>query len=146
MKKTLTTIGLGAALALGSSLVQADSARQLVLDFVELAFVDKQVREAFDRYVAPDYIQHNPDTADGAEPAIAVLEGFQQQFPAFSYEVKRIASEDDIVFLHVHGKTSPDDLGAAIVDIFRIEDGRIVEHWDVMQPVPTESVSKHPMF
>ncbi|WP_193075993.1 ester cyclase [Pseudomonas sp. FME51] len=148
MKTILASSLLSISLSLSAINAQAgaSSNRQLVLDFVELAFVEKQLYEAFDRYVAPDYVQHNPDAPDGAEAAVTALGRFQQQFPLFIYEVKRVASENDIVFLHVHGKISPEDTGVAIVDIFRVEKGRIVEHWDVIQSVPTESISQHPMF
>ncbi len=137
------------ALVLLSSLdarAEAPANKQLVLDFARLAFQEKQLHQAFQLYVAPDYIQHNPHAADGVEASLHAIEGFQQQFPQFSYEIKRVASEGDLVFLHVHGKTTPEDRGSAIVDIFRVDDGRIVEHWDVIQPVPENSVSKHPLF
>ncbi|MBA1200398.1 SnoaL-like domain-containing protein [Pseudomonas capeferrum] len=120
--------------------------KQLVLDFTHLAFAKKQLRQAFERYVAPDYIQHNPNAPDGAEAATQFLEGFQKQFPNSSYDIQRVASEGNLVFLHVHARTSPEDRGVAVVDIFRVESGRIIEHWDVIQPVPEQSVSKHPMF
>ncbi|KQK61076.1 hypothetical protein AOX61_10350 [Pseudomonas aeruginosa] len=120
--------------------------KQLVLDFTHLAFEKKHLREAFDRYIAPDYIQHNPQAPDGAEAALQFLEGFQRQFPQASYDIQRIASDGNLVFLHVHARTTPDDRGMAVVDIFRLDNGRIVEHWDVIQPVPEQSVSKHPMF
>ncbi|WP_070065496.1 ester cyclase [Pseudomonas citronellolis] len=127
---------------------QADTAanKQLALDFTNLAFTKKQLHQAFEQYVAPDYIQHNPQAADGAKAAIKFLEKFQEQFPNSSYEVQRSASEGDLVFLHVHARTTPEDLGVSIVDIFRVTNGRIVEHWDVIQPIPEQAVSKHPMF
>ncbi|MDH4874447.1 nuclear transport factor 2 family protein [Pseudomonas sp. BN515] len=113
---------------------------QLVLDFVQLAFCEKQPRAAFERFVAPDYVQHNPHVpTDGAAASLSFLEGFQAQFPALSYEVKRAASSDDLAFVHAHVRTNADDPGAALVDIFRIENGRIAEHWDVLQSIDPQS-------
>ncbi len=63
-----------------------------------------------------------------------------------SFALKRVIAEDDLVVLHYHLKMTPDDLGQAVVDIFRVEDGRIVEHWDVLQPVPAESANTNTMF
>ncbi|WP_082344504.1 nuclear transport factor 2 family protein [Pseudomonas sp. P1.8] len=139
---------IGAALLSACLNVQAAplSNRQVVLEFIHLAFTEKQLRPAFERYVAPSYIQHNPNAPDGTVAAIQFLEGFQQQFPDARYDVQRVASEDDLVFVHVHARTSADDPGIAVVDIFRLENGRIAEHWDVLQPVPEKSVSAHPLF
>lgn len=141
--KTLPALALLASLELHAGALEN---KQLVLDFAQQAFGEKQVRQAFERYVDSGYIQHNPHAPDGAEPAIQFLEGFQQQFPQFRYAIKRVASEADLVFLHVHGTTSASDRGVAIVDIFRVADGKIVEHWDVIQPMPETAVSTHPLF
>jgi predicted SnoaL-like aldol condensation-catalyzing enzyme len=74
------------------------------------------------------------------------VEGFAQQFPQGSYDIKRTAAEDDLVALHSLLKTSPEDRGSAVVDFFRLEDGKVVEHWDVLQPIPESAANDHPMF
>lgn len=113
---------------------------RIVLGFVRLAFIEKQVPAAFSQYIAAHYIQHNPyATADGAETSLAMLEGFLGQFPDLTYEVKRAASDGGLVFVHAHVKTNAQDPGAAVVDIFRLEGSHIVEHWDVLQQIDPQA-------
>jgi len=122
------------------------SAREIVEKFNVLFYTERNIRKAFETWVAPDYIQHNPVAADGRDNAIAALEPFVQKSPEFRYEVKRVIAEGDFVAVHVHGKPTPGDRGFAVVDIFRIENCKIAEHWDVIQPVPEKSANPHPMF
>lgn len=143
LKKTLTALVL---VACSTAALAAAEPKQLVLEFVDLAFHKHQVREAFERYAAPGYIQHNPGAADGAAAAVSFLEDFHKKFPQTSYDIQRVAAEGDLVFLHVHGRLTPEDPGVAVVDIFRVDKGRIVEHWDVIQPVPAQAANPHPMF
>ncbi|HYG94110.1 MAG TPA: nuclear transport factor 2 family protein [Nocardioides sp.] len=120
--------------------------KQLVLDFFELAFVQRQPAEAAERYLGQSYTQHNPTAPDGAEVFPTLISGLFSQVPDASFHLKRAIAEDDLVVLHYNLRMYPDDLGQAVVDIFRVEDGRIVEHWDVMQPVPAESSNDNGMF
>ena len=122
------------------------SAKRLVLDFFDLAFVKRQPEQARDRYLGATYKQHNPTAPDGAEIFPALIGGLFTQAPQASFHLKRAIAEDDLVVLHYNLKMFPDDRGQAVVDIFRVEDGRIVEHWDVMQPVPAESNNDNGMF
>ncbi len=66
--------------------------------------------------------------------------------PDMVFDVKRVIAEGDLVVLHYHLPMTPDDLGRAVVDIFRVEDGKIVEHWDVLQDVPAQSANNNTMF
>ncbi len=75
-----------------------------------------------------------------------LIGGLFAQAPDASFHLTRAIAEDDLVVLHYNLKFFPDDLGQAVVDIFRVQDGRIVEHWDVMQPVPAESANDNGMF
>jgi predicted SnoaL-like aldol condensation-catalyzing enzyme len=120
--------------------------KQIVREFYELAFNDKRPAEAVERYVGSTYIQHNPQAPDGAEAFIQFVTGFASQFPDLSIDIKRIVAEDDIVVAHGLLKTSADDPGTVAADFFRLEDGKIVEHWDVLQPYPDTSANDHPMF
>ena len=120
--------------------------KQLVLDFFELAFVQRRPAEAAQRYLGQSYTQHNPTAPDGAEVFPALIEGLFSQAPDASFHLKRAIAEDDLVVVHYHLRMTAEDPGHAVVDIFRVEDGRIVEHWDVMQPVPTESANDNGMF
>ena len=122
------------------------SAKRLVLDFFDLAFVKRQPEEARDRYLGATYKQHNPTAPDGAEIFPALIGGLFAQAPEASFHLKRAIAENDLVVLHYNLKMFPDDLGHAVVDIFRVEDGRIVEHWDVLQPVPADASNDNGMF
>lgn len=123
-----------------------ESNKQTVVAFYTLAFNAKQPAEAAARYIGSEYIQHNPQAPDGAEAFIQFVTGFAAQFPELSVEIKRVIAEGDLVVTHGLLKTSPDDKGTVAADIFRLQDGKIVEHWDVLQPFPETSANDHPMF
>ncbi len=121
-------------------------AKRVVLDFFDLAFVKREPAQAADRYLGATYTQHNPTAPDGAAVFPDLIGGLFAQAPDASFHLKRAIAEDDLVVLHYNLKFFPDDLGQAVVDIFRVQDGRIVEHWDVLQPVPAESAYTNGMF
>ena len=117
------------------------------LAFYELAFNRHKVQEAAVRYIGKTYLQHNPTVADGAQAFVDAFTPFLKENPQSRAEIKRVVAEGDLVVLHVLSRTSPQDKGEAVVDIFRFdENGKIVEHWDVIQPVPEKSVSGRGMF
>jgi predicted SnoaL-like aldol condensation-catalyzing enzyme len=120
--------------------------REIVEHFVDLLYRQGRVREAFETYVHEDYIQHNPLAADGRAAAIAALEPYFASQPEAVREVHRIIVDGDLAAVHVRARQNPQDRGVAIVDILRLDNGRIVEHWDVIQPVPEQSANLHPMF
>jgi predicted SnoaL-like aldol condensation-catalyzing enzyme len=97
-------------------------------------------------YGGPHYIQHNPQAPDGFEAFIQLVTGFVEQFPQLSFDIERAVAEGDLVVTHSLLKTSPEDRGTAAADFYRLEDGKIVEHWDVLQPVPESAANDHPMF
>lgn len=119
--------------------------RAIVLRFVELLYRQRQVRLAFETFVDHAYVQHNPTIQDGREAAIAALEPMFSN-PDSSFDIKRILVDGDLAAVHLHGRRSRDTLGGAVVDLFRLAEGKIVEHWDVLQPIPERSVNPHPMF
>jgi predicted SnoaL-like aldol condensation-catalyzing enzyme len=125
---------------------QLETNKRIVLEWHELAIDQRKPEEAVAKYLGPHYRQHNPGAADGPEPFIAAVKGFAQTFPEFRMEPKRIIAEGDIVVLHSHLIREPGDRGRAVVDIFRLENGKIVEHWDVVQEVPETSVNNNTMF
>ncbi|UOP00360.1 nuclear transport factor 2 family protein [Kingella potus] len=115
--------------------------------FYDLAFNKHQPEEAVKKYVAEPYIQHNPTVADGGKAFVEAFAPFLKENPQSRAEVKRVVAEGDLVVLHVFSRTSPQDRGEAVVDIFRVDKaGKIVEHWDVIQPVPEKTVSGHSVF
>jgi predicted SnoaL-like aldol condensation-catalyzing enzyme len=120
--------------------------KQNVLAYYTLAFNDKQPEEAVARYLGDRYIQHNPQAPDGPEAFIQFVRSFAEQSSELSIEIKRVIAEGDLVVTHGLIKTGPDDRGMAAADIFRLEDGKIVEHWDVLQPVPETAANDNTMF
>jgi len=120
--------------------------KQLVADFYELAFNRHQPVEAAAKYLAPQYIQHNPGAPDGAQTFVTFFEGFFQTHPTAHVQIKRMLADGDLVAVHARWTQDQTDLGNAVVDIFRIANGRIVEHWDVVQPVPEQSFNSNTMF
>jgi predicted SnoaL-like aldol condensation-catalyzing enzyme len=104
------------------------------------------VKEGFDKYVGDKYIQHNPIAPDGKDAAVEVLGKALEMLPGWSYEFKHAYVDGDIVVLHSHVRMKADDRGMAVVDIFRFEKGKIVEHWDVVQPIPEKSANNNTMF
>ncbi|KQN04028.1 MULTISPECIES: nuclear transport factor 2 family protein [unclassified Sphingomonas] len=119
--------------------------RAIVTAFAEQFYARRDVKGAFDRFVAPDYIQHNPGIADGRDAAVAALAD-KFATPGARFDVKRILVDGDLAMIHLHGRTDPASRGGAVADIYRLKDGRIVEHWDVIQPIPATARNPHPMF
>lgn len=90
---------------------------------------------AVDRFIHEDYIQHNQSVEPGREPLKAFLDMIKGQTPQAVHDVKRAFVDGDHVTVHYHVRRWPDDLGWAVIDIFRVENGKVKEHWDVMQDV-----------
>jgi predicted SnoaL-like aldol condensation-catalyzing enzyme len=107
-------------------------------------YVEKDVAGAFDAYVSVDYVQHNPGLADGPRPARDAL-SVKFSDPDFHTDVKRVLVDGEHGVVHLHAWTTG-DRGGAVVDVYRLRDGKVVEHWDVLQPVPETSANPHPMF
>lgn len=118
--------------------------RQIVEEFLELINRHRRVREAFERHVSENYIQHNPTAGNGREDAIALIEGLSAA-PGFNPSVKRIVAEGDLVAVHMHLQLG-NGPGLAVMDMFRLDEGKIVEHWDVIQDVPEQTPSGNSMF
>lgn len=126
--------------------IKAEEAnRTLVLEFYDKFFNRHQVDEAAN-VVAENYIQHNPTVPNGKEPFVSYYRNFFKENPQSRARVVRSAVDGDIVWLHVHAVDSVEARGEAVVDIFRVKDGRIVEHWDVIQPIPETAANKNTMF
>ena len=145
-----TVVLLTATLTFAAALAQADQCRltpkEVVTAFMTKFYLEKKVREAFETWVEPDYIQHNPLAKTGRDAAIAFLEPFFQSHPDASYSIKRIIADGNLVAVHSHAKFTADDRGLAVVDILRVDNCKIAEHWDVAQPVPEKSANTNGMF
>jgi predicted SnoaL-like aldol condensation-catalyzing enzyme len=126
--------------------VKLERNKRNVLAFYEAAINGKDFAAA-SRLIGDRYVQHNPSIADGADGLGRRIEFMKKAFPELRAEIKNIFAEGDFVIGHVHGVRVPGERGAAIVDIFRLdENGRLIEHWDVMQDIPEEAVNENGMF
>jgi predicted SnoaL-like aldol condensation-catalyzing enzyme len=119
--------------------------KKLVTKAFDQLIVRKDL-SAIDRYWGPEYHQHNPNIADGVEGVKAGLGGYFEAFPQLAVSRKRVIAEGDLVAVHSHYVNAPGERGQAIVDLFRVRNGRIVEHWDVIQDVPENSANDNTMF
>ncbi|WP_413532118.1 ester cyclase [Empedobacter brevis] len=159
MKKFIIPIIIGSTILLSTQLIsctnktetnqtstnsEIESNKKVVLDFYQQMFGDKDLT-AVDKYIATEYIQHNPEVADGAAAFKKAAESWFKGAPKTKIDVQHIAAEGDLVFLHVKD-INPDGSLKSVIDIFRLKDGKIVEHWDVQQDVPKEAANEHPMF
>ena len=129
----------------GAADAQAEANRKVVLDFYEKGLNQKDF-DAAAQHFGPRYIQHNPGAPDGIEGFKGFLAFLKEKFPNSKSEIKRVFAEGDYVILHVHAVREPGTRGRAIVDIFRLENGKIVEHWDVVQPIPEKPANTNGMF
>jgi predicted SnoaL-like aldol condensation-catalyzing enzyme len=125
---------------------QTEKNKALVMDFYQGVFEKHQVKDYADRYIGGQYIQHNPYVANGKAPFVDYFTQYFKQNPTAQSHIKRAAADGDLVWLHVHSRQNSQDIGSAVIDIFRVENGKIVEHWDVQQDIPQESANKNSMF
>lgn len=127
-------------------MTNADTNRATAVAFYDLMFNQCQPREAIERYAGEVYIQHNPEVADGKEAFIAYFERMAAEYPGKSVEIVRTVAEGNLVVLHCHQRW-PGDEDYAGIDIFRFDDdGKVVEHWDVLQVVASTSKNDNTMF
>ncbi len=122
------------------------SNKKLVTDFMTLGFAQHHIREAFMRYVAPGYIQHSPVVAtDGRDAAIAVLAAAVDKNPGYKYEIRHVIADGNMVVVHAWAQF-PGSRPRALVDILRVENGMVAEHWDIAQEIPEKSINPHAFF
>ncbi len=122
-----------------------ESNKDAAVTFLKLGSSGK-VNEAYAKYTDIRFVHHNP-YFEGSAPSLAagMVENYRQ-FPEKVLEVKQVIAEDDLVVVHSHVRLKPGDPGMALVYIIRFADGRIVELWDIGQPVPEESPNQYGMF
>jgi predicted SnoaL-like aldol condensation-catalyzing enzyme len=125
-----------------SSLETNKKAVQEFYDFV----INKKDFASARKYMGDRYKQHNPLVADGPEGLKAFIAFLKTNFPEARSEIKQVFADGDYVILHVHSIRPPNMRGRAIIEIFRLENGKIDEHWDVIQEIPEESANPNGMF
>ena len=124
---------------------QQESNKETVIAFYNAAINDKDF-EAASQYLGDKYIQHNPLAADGPEGLKTFIEFAKVNMAEFKVEFKRVLVDGDFVVVHSHARANPADRGSAVMDIFRLENGKVVEHWDVMQAIPEAAMNQNGMF
>lgn len=160
MKKMLAIAAALAALAGGQLGLKADEAdasaalakaaleeanRRVVVTMYNLLMNDHKVDEALE-YIGPNYKQHNVRAPDGKEFLRGAFKTRFEEYPKYRSDIKRTVADGDLVVIHTHERYDPgnsSDLGNAIVDIYRVEKGLIVEHWDAYMPVPPKEQWQH---
>ena len=134
-----------ATLAHASDDRQMEANKKAVVEFYDLAINQKDFAAAA-KFLGPRYTQHNPNAADGPDGLKAFLAFLREKFPESHSEIKRVFADGDYVILHVHSVRTPGTRGFAVIDIFKLENGKIVEHWDVRQEIPEQSANSNTMF
>ena len=119
--------------------------KQVVLEFYEKGLNQKDADAAIS-YIGSHYTQHNPVAADGVDGFRRFVAFLKDKFPQSHSEIKRAFVDGDYVILHSHAVREPGTRGNALIDIFKLENGKIVEHWDVTQPIPETTASGNGMF
>lgn len=129
-----------AVVAAPAPLAQLEANKQTVCAFYEVALNQRDFAAAA-QYMGPTYTQHNPMAEDGPEGFAKALAYLKQEYPDWKSEIRRVWAEGDFVILHLFERRRPEDLGNAVVDIFRLAHGKVVEHWDVTQALPASSAN-----
>jgi predicted SnoaL-like aldol condensation-catalyzing enzyme len=114
--------------------------------FLNTAFNLGEPETAVTEHVGDKFVQHNPQVADGAEAFIAFVHSMQSQFPVMHLEIKRVITQGEMVVTHSHMTLTSGEPGLALADFFRFQDGKVVEHWDVIQNIPDASANSNGMF
>lgn len=122
------------------------SARDVVMAFDKLAFGERKPREAVLRYVAAEAVDHHQDIRGDRQSMIEMLERKDWSGTSPRRTIRHVVAEGDLVVVHHHLVRQPGTPGIAAVDMFRVKDGRIVEHWDVLQPIAANSPNRADPF
>jgi predicted SnoaL-like aldol condensation-catalyzing enzyme len=148
--KFVLMVGVCGSLLFSGAASAADTATQEANKKAVVAFYDKGLNqkdfEAASKYFGPRYVQHNPNAADGIEGFKGFVNFLREKFPDSHSEIKQVFADGDYVILHVHAVREKGTRGNAIIDIFKLENGKIVEHWDAVQPIPEKSANTNTMF
>ncbi|UKV15977.1 nuclear transport factor 2 family protein [Thalassospiraceae bacterium SW-3-3] len=137
-------IAIGSALPAHAGEVEDRNSANVVA-FYDMVFNQRDVNGAITKYIGDEYIQHNPFVADGIDGFRAGITGWLNSDPKIHAEIVRTVAEGNLVVTHVRSTSAEGE--SAVMDIFRLDDaGKIIEHWDVSQPVPAEQAHDNTMF
>jgi predicted SnoaL-like aldol condensation-catalyzing enzyme len=126
---------------------QMEANKKTIAAFYDAVLNKKDYDLAITYVGAAGYKQHNPTAKDGIEGTKGFIAFLKDKFPNNKSEIKRIFADGDYVIVHVHAVREPGTRGNAIMDIFRMDDkGKVVEHWDVVQPIPETAQNNNGMF
>ena len=129
----------------GSSTDQLTAANtEVIAQFARLMYAERDPAAAFEQFVSPDYVQHNPMLPDGREAAVAFLVPLYTA-PGSTFEIQRVLVDGDLAAVHLRAHPAGRPV-LAVADFYLLADGLIVEHWDAIQPFPEASANDHPMF
>jgi predicted SnoaL-like aldol condensation-catalyzing enzyme len=140
-------LGLGvlAAGAASAETAQERANKQAVIEFYDKALNQKDFAAA-SKYLGDRYTQHNPTAKDGPEGLKAFIQFLRDKFPQSHSEIVQAFADGDYVILHVHSIRTPGTAGRAIFDLFKLDHGKVVEHWDAVQDIPASSANANGMF
>jgi predicted SnoaL-like aldol condensation-catalyzing enzyme len=144
-RAVIAALVLTLACAGGAAAADAEANRKVVLDFYEKGLNQKDADAAI-ALMGDRYVQHNPNAPDGPDGFRKFIGFLREKFPNSHSEIKRSFVDGDYVILHVHAVREPGARGNAIVDIFKLENGKIVEHWDVVQAISENPANSNTMF
>lgn len=149
-KKYIPAILTAALLMIGVNVGYAENMQTLTNKEIATEFLESIVNakdyDAASKYLGTWYIEHDPQGTDGPAGLHAYIQYLQDNFPNSHVEIKRVIADGDYVIFHVHSILTPGTPGQAIVDIFRLDKGKVVEHWDVTQEIPEQSSNPNGMF
>lgn len=143
MKKLALTILIAAASQITNA--QPANNKEIATKFLEAVVNEKNYNEAA-KYLGKTYIEHDPEGVDGPGGLNQFIDYLRNNYPEAHIDIKRVIVDGDYVMFHVHDVKVPGTRGSAIIDMFRLDHGKVVEHWDVAQEIPEKSANGNGMF
>ncbi len=141
----ITVLAFVMQIAYGCNNHQLEINKQNVMKFYDKVINQKDFAGA-SAYLGSHYTQHNPTAANGPEGLKAFIQFLRTNYPNAHSEIKKVFADGNYVILQVHSVREPGTRGRAIFDLFKLEKGKIVEHWDAVQDIPEKSANSNGMF